>query len=122
MIDEFPAFAVAASNAQGATTVREATELRHKESDRIAVLCKELRKLGVKLSEHADGFTLSGETPPRGGVVEAHGDHRLAMSLAVAGLAAGETVQVNGAEVIAESYPDFVETLNAMGADMRGDT
>jgi 3-phosphoshikimate 1-carboxyvinyltransferase len=119
MIDEFPVFAVAAAFASTPTVVREATELRYKESDRITVLCQELRALGVSVIEHPDGFALPGGSPPLGGEVNPHGDHRLAMSLVVAGLASARTVQVNGAEIIDESFPDFVATLRGLGAEVR---
>jgi 3-phosphoshikimate 1-carboxyvinyltransferase len=116
MIDEFPAFAVAAAFAAGKTTVREAQELRYKETDRIAVLCNELKTLGVVVEEQLDGFTLAGNTPPIGGLVKAHGDHRLAMALAVAGLGAEKVITVQGAEILNESFPTFAETLQGLGA------
>jgi 3-phosphoshikimate 1-carboxyvinyltransferase len=115
MIDEFPIFAIAAAYASGATTVSEAAELRLKESDRIAVLCEELRKLGVQAVEHADGFTIQGGAAVRGGMIQPHGDHRLAMSLAVAGLASQAPVAVQDAQIIEESYPEFTQTLQALG-------
>ncbi len=118
MIDEFPAFAIAAACAEGETRVRDAEELRHKESDRIAVMCGELLKLGVKVREFPDGFLLSGG-PVRGGAAEAHGDHRLAMSLALAGLVSEEPVAVHGAEAMNESFPDFAQCLRELGADVR---
>jgi len=115
MIDEFPVFAVAACFAEGVTEVRDAEELRYKETDRISVLCGELRKLGARLDEHKDGFTLRGGTL-QGGVCEAQGDHRLAMSLALAGLAAPLPVTVRHAEILNESFPDFVPQLRMLGA------
>lgn len=119
MIDEFPAFAVAAAFARGKTVVREAEELRYKESDRIAALCGELRKLGVDAQETADGFIIPGGGVRGGGEVEAHGDHRLAMSLVVAGLAAERAVRVAGAELSEESFPDFLHVLQSLGMDVR---
>jgi 3-phosphoshikimate 1-carboxyvinyltransferase len=115
MIDEFPIFAIAAAYASGVTTVSEAAELRLKESDRIAVLCEELRKLGVQAVEHADGFTIQGGIGVQGGVIQPHGDHRLAMSLAVAGLASQAPVAIRDAQIIEESYPEFTQTLQALG-------
>jgi 3-phosphoshikimate 1-carboxyvinyltransferase len=115
MIDEFPVFAVAACFAQGVTEVREAEELRYKETDRISVMCGELKKLGVSLEEHKDGFTIRGGTL-QGGTCEAHGDHRLAMSLALAGLASPSPVTVQQAEILNESFPDFVPQLRSLGA------
>jgi 3-phosphoshikimate 1-carboxyvinyltransferase len=119
MIDEFPVFAVAAAFAKGTTVVRQAEELRLKESDRIAMICQELTRLGVNIRETPDGFTVSGAECPRGGQVEAHGDHRLAMSLAVAGLACQQPVTVHGAEMTAESFPNFAAILQALGADLQ---
>jgi 3-phosphoshikimate 1-carboxyvinyltransferase len=116
MIDEFPVFAVAAALASGETVVREAVELRHKESDRITALGQELGRLGVLFDETPDGFTIQGGRPLPGGRVESHGDHRLAMSLAVTGLAARGPVQVDGAEMIGESFPGFVSVLRLLGA------
>jgi 3-phosphoshikimate 1-carboxyvinyltransferase len=119
MIDEFPAFAVAAAYARGTTLVSEADELHHKESDRISALCQELCSLGVQASETPDGFIIQGGQALQGGTVQPHGDHRLAMSLAVAGLAAQAPVTVEGAEIIAESFPEFVTILQNFGADLR---
>jgi len=119
MIDEFPVFAVAAAFAEGQTTVRDAEELRHKESDRIAKICQELRVLGVDLQEAPDGFTINGGKPISGGEVHAHGDHRLAMALTVGGLAAQRPVTVEGVEIIAESFPGFITTLQSLGAALR---
>lgn len=116
MIDEFPVFAAAAAAADGVTLVRDALELRHKESDRIALLCSEMQKLGVQIEEKEDGFVVYGGRPIRGGCVQAHGDHRLAMALAVTGLAAREPVIVEGADVVRESFPNFVELMQSLGA------
>jgi 3-phosphoshikimate 1-carboxyvinyltransferase len=116
MIDEFPALAVAAACAEGTTTVREAEELRYKESDRIAALCGELRRLGVAALETPDGFILPGGGLRGGALVDAHGDHRLAMALTVAGLASERPVRVAGAELSEESFPEFIPALQALGA------
>ena len=116
-IDELPALAVAAAFAEGTTTVRDAEELRVKESDRIAALTVELRKLGVAIEERPDGFTIEGSAGNalHGANVNGGGDHRLAMALAVAGLLAdGETV-VGDAEAVAVSYPGFWEDLERAG-------
>jgi len=118
MIDEFPIFAVVATQAEGLTRVRDAAELRVKESDRIAALAAELRRMGARIEEHPDGFTIYGPTPLRGATVHSHGDHRLAMALAVAGLIAqGETI-VEDAGCIADSFPGFVEAMRALGAEI----
>lgn len=118
MIDEFPALAVAACFAEGVTDVHDAGELRYKESDRIAVMCRELRSLGAVVEERADGFSIQGGSL-RGGVCEARGDHRLAMSLALAGLAAPEPVRVRGAEILNESFPGFLPSLRRLGVENR---
>lgn len=118
LIDEFPILGVAATQARGVTEVRDAAELRVKEVDRIAMLAGELRKLGAQVEERPDGFAIEGPRRLRGAEVDSHGDHRLAMSLAVAGLIAeGETV-VRDAACIADSFPGFVELLVALGAEM----
>jgi 3-phosphoshikimate 1-carboxyvinyltransferase len=115
MIDEFPMLAVMATQARGETIVRDAEELRVKESDRIGTLATELRKFGAQIEEQPDGFSIEGPTRLQGAVVDSHGDHRLAMSLAVAGLIAeGETTIVN-AEAYRESFPNFVELMQSLG-------
>jgi 3-phosphoshikimate 1-carboxyvinyltransferase len=116
MIDEFPIFAVLASQAQGETIVREAEELRVKESDRIGSLASELRKLGVQIEERADGFIIAGPMRLRGAIVDSYSDHRLAMSLAVAGLIADGETTVTRAEAYRESFPNFIELLQGLGA------
>ena len=117
-IDEFPIWAVAATQAAGNSTARDAAELRVKEVDRIGVLAGELQKLGANLTEHPDGFTIHGPTRLYGAKVDSHDDHRLGMSLAIAGLVAtGETI-VHNAHCIADSFPGFVETMQSLGANM----
>lgn len=111
MIDEFPIFAVAATQAEGETRVRDAQELRVKESDRVASAAQELRKLGAQIEETADGFTILGPTRLRGAHVYAHGDHRLAMSLAVAGLIAEGDTRIDGWECVDDSFPGFADRL-----------
>ncbi len=111
MIDEFPVLAVAATQAEGQTVVRDARELRVKETDRIATTVEELCKLGANIAPTDDGFIVNGPTPLRGTVVDSHGDHRLAMALAVAGLIAeGETV-VENTECISDSFPGFEDVI-----------
>ena len=118
MIDEIPIFAIAAAQAQGRTVVSQAGELRYKESDRISALCQELHRLGVKVEEKPDGFIINGWEGVQGGVVESHGDHRLAMSFVVAGLAARKTVVVQNAEIIRESFPGFCDVLVDLGGEV----
>ena len=112
-IDEFPALAAVAAFAEGDTVVREARELRYKESDRIAAIVTQLRTLGADAEEYPDGFRIRGGTL-KGGTAHANGDHRLAMSMALCGLRAPVTVE--GAEILNESFPSFVPTLQALGA------
>jgi 3-phosphoshikimate 1-carboxyvinyltransferase len=114
MIDEFPILAVAATQAQGSTIVHDAAELRVKETDRIATVVTELRKLGAQIEPYEDGFAVSGPTSLRGTVVESHGDHRLAMALAVAGLVAEGETTVRNTEWIADSFPGFEELLRSL--------
>ncbi len=121
MIDEFPVFAVAAACARGDTVVAQADELRHKESDRITALCQELRLLNVEVDETPDGFIVHGDASRLNGnpsPLQTHGDHRLAMSLVVAGLAARESVTIADPGIISESFPAFVETLRSLGAKL----
>lgn len=116
MVDEFPILAVAATQAEGETVVRDAAELRAKETDRIATTVAELMKLGSCIEERPDGFVVEGPTSLRGTHVNSHGDHRLAMSLIVAGLLAeGETI-VEGTECIEDSFPGFEGILTALGS------
>ena len=111
LIDELPVLAVAATQAHGTTVVRDAAELRVKESDRISSVVRELRKLGAQIEELPDGFEVHGPSPLHGSVVDARGDHRLAMALAVAALAAHGETTILGAESIAVSFPGFETTL-----------
>lgn len=118
MIDEFPIFGVAAAYATGVTIVRQARELRHKESDRIHSLCQELSRLNVNIQELEDGFIVEGGHPLSGGTVFSHHDHRLAMALSAAGLAAQDTVCIEHAGVIDESFPSFVDILKSLGVEI----
>jgi 3-phosphoshikimate 1-carboxyvinyltransferase len=114
LIDEIPVLAVAAACAGGVTEVRDAAELRVKESDRIRAVATELAKLGARIEERPDGFRIHGGAPLRGAVVQSWGDHRMAMALTVAGLVAeGQTV-VEDTQCIATSYPDFLPTLGRL--------
>jgi len=117
-IDEFPIWAVAATQAAGSSTARDAAELRVKEVDRIAVLAGELRRFGVEIEEHDDGFTVEGPQRLVGAEVDSHDDHRLGMALAVAGLVAEGTTAVDGAPCMADSFPGFIETMQQLGASM----
>ena len=114
MIDEFPVLFVAAACAEGVTTIRGAEELRVKESDRIAVMATGLRVLGVRIEEIPDGAVIEGGAL-RGGTVESHGDHRIAMAFAVAGAVAGSSITIRDCANVATSFPGFVELANGCG-------
>src|SRR5580704_5335180 len=114
-IDELPLIALLGCFAEGETVVRGAAELRLKESDRIATVVEGLRGLGADIEATEDGFAVAGTGGLRGGLLDAHGDHRLAMLGAVAGLASREGVEVLGIEAAAVSYPGFVEDLQRLG-------
>lgn len=118
MIDEFPIFAVAAAYAEGTSTVKDASELRLKESDRIRVLCAEMKNLGADIEETADGFIIHGHGELTGGTIDPHGDHRLAMSMAVAGLASTSPVNIQQPEIMDESFPGFADVLTGLGASL----
>jgi 3-phosphoshikimate 1-carboxyvinyltransferase len=113
-IDELPLVALLGCFAEGETEVRGAQELRLKESDRIATVVEGLRGLGADIEAIDDGFAVRGSGGLRGGVLDAHGDHRLAMLGAVAGLASREGVEVRGVEAAAVSYPAFTDDLAAL--------
>jgi 3-phosphoshikimate 1-carboxyvinyltransferase len=114
-IDELPLVALLGCFAEGETVVRGARELRVKETDRIATVVDGLRGLGADIEATDDGFVVQGTGGLRGGVMPAHGDHRLAMLGAVAGLASREGVEVDGMEAAAVSYPGFEADLAALG-------
>lgn len=114
-IDEFPVLFVAAACAAGKTTFSGIGELRVKESDRIAAMAAGLRELGIRVDESEDGAAVHGG-PFGGGTVQSFGDHRIAMSLAVAGTIADAPVTVGNTDAVATSFPGFVELLGTLGA------
>ena len=113
-IDELPVLAVAATQAEGRTLVREAQELRVKETDRIKAIVTELKAMGARIEEQPDGFIVDGPTPLRGASVKTYGDHRMAMSLAVAGLVAECQTTIEGTECAVVSFPGFFDKLNSL--------
>ena len=113
-IDELPLVALAACFAEGTTVIRDAEELRRKESDRIETVTAALRALGGKVEATADGMVVEGTGGLRGGTIESHGDHRIAMLGAVAGLASREGVEVHGMDAAAVSYPGFEADLASL--------
>ena len=111
VIDEIPILAVLGALASGQTVIRNAAELRVKETDRLRALTTNLKAMGARVDEYADGLVITGGYPLRGARVSSFGDHRIAMAFAVAGLfAEGETV-IEDCDCIATSYPGFEETL-----------
>lgn len=117
-IDEFPLLMAMAAAGQGETVIAGAEELRVKESDRLAVMSRQLRRLGVHVDERPDGATVRGG-PVRGGRVDSEGDHRIAMSLAVLALVAEGPVEIDGAEWIHTSYPEFSDHLESLGVQLQ---
>ncbi len=113
-IDELPLLALAACFAEGTTTIRDAEELRRKESDRVETVTAALTALGADVESTADGMVIEGTGGLRGGAVSSHGDHRIAMLGAVAGLASAEGVEVEGMEAAAVSYPGFEADLRSL--------
>ncbi|MET0934689.1 MAG: 3-phosphoshikimate 1-carboxyvinyltransferase [Luteibacter sp.] len=115
MIDEFPALFIAATVAEGLTTIRGAAELRVKESDRIASMANGLRACGVEIDELPDGAMIRGGQRIGGGTIDSHGDHRIAMSFAIAGLVASAPITIGDCANVATSFPGFMELANAVG-------
>ena len=114
LIDEIPIIAVLATQAEGTTTIKDAKELRVKESDRIKTISTELKKMGAKIEEKEDGMVIYGPTKLKGAKINSYGDHRVAMSMAVAGLIAdGETI-IEDTECIKTSFPGFEDILNKL--------
>lgn len=111
LIDEIPILAVAAVFAEGTTIVKDAEELRVKESDRITVMATQLTQMGASVKELPDGMEITGGTTLKGTEVDSFTDHRIAMSLAIAALNASGTTTIHRAEAAAISYPDFTATL-----------
>jgi 3-phosphoshikimate 1-carboxyvinyltransferase len=116
LIDELPILAVAGTHARGGLEVSGAAELRVKESDRIAALAEGLRALGADVEERADGFRVRGGGGLRGGRVRSHGDHRIAMSLAVAALAAKGETEIEDAACAEVSFPEFFSLIESARA------
>jgi len=119
LLDEAPLIALLATQARGRTVIRDAAELRVKESDRIAATAHELQRLGATIATTPDGLIIDGPTPLRGARCESHGDHRIAMMVAVAALIAEGETFLDGAECVEVSYPGFFEVLNGVAAGRR---
>jgi 3-phosphoshikimate 1-carboxyvinyltransferase len=115
-IDELPLVAVLATQAEGETVVRDAGELRVKESDRIVAMTQGLRAMGADIEERDDGWVIRGPRRLRGAGLAANLDHRIAMALAVAGLVAQDETIIEGAETVATSFPEFADVMASLGA------
>ncbi|BAZ66058.1 3-phosphoshikimate 1-carboxyvinyltransferase [Fischerella sp. NIES-4106] len=114
LIDEIPILAVASVFAAGTTVIKDAAELRVKESDRIAVMAQQLNKMGAKVTELPDGMEITGGTPLVATDLDSYTDHRIAMSLAIAALVATGKTTIHRAEAASVSYPNFISTLQSV--------
>ncbi|MEM6916926.1 MAG: 3-phosphoshikimate 1-carboxyvinyltransferase [Verrucomicrobiota bacterium] len=116
LIDEIPILAVAAALAEGTTVIKNAQELRVKESDRISAVAENLRRMGVPVEEFADGMEITGVEELEGAEINSLGDHRIAMAFAIAGLFADRETLIRGVECIETSYPGFIRELDQLQA------
>lgn len=114
LIDEIPLLALLGTQAEGITRITGANELRHKETDRIRTIGENLRKMGARVEELENGLIIEGPTPLRGNHLNSHGDHRIAMTLAIASIIAGEETYIEGFNCIRISYPDFLRDLYSL--------
>jgi 3-phosphoshikimate 1-carboxyvinyltransferase len=114
LIDELPMLAVVGTQVAGGLTIRDAAELRLKETDRIAATVKNLRAMGAEVEEHEDGLTIPQRTPLRGARIDAHNDHRIAMAFTIAALLAEGDSEIVGAECVAVSFPEFYTLLESV--------
>jgi 3-phosphoshikimate 1-carboxyvinyltransferase len=123
MIDEYPIFAMAAAIAKGTTRMAGLAELKVKESNRLSAIAEGLRACGVKVAEDGDALTVEGSSgaPAGGAEVDAHLDHRIAMSFLVLGMAATRPIGVTGAETIGTSFPGFATLMGGLGANIRAE-
>lgn len=117
IIDEIPILAVAATQANGVTTIKDAHELRVKESDRLSALAENLDKMGAKVREKDDGLVITGPTPLRGASINSYGDHRIAMAFSIAALIAEGETTIENAECVDVSFPTFYDILEAVSRD-----
>jgi len=114
LIDELPLLALVGSQIDGGIQIRDAAELRHKESDRLAATAANLRAMGADVEEFEDGLAVSGPTQLHGALIDSHGDHRIAMAFSVAALIAEGETQIDGAECVAISFPEFFTLLESV--------
>ena len=116
--DLVPVLTVLAALSEGVTEIVGAARLRFKESDRLAAMNEVLTMLGAKVTEHPEGMTIEGVKRLKGGVVDSHNDHRIAMAAAIASFACEDKLTITGAESVRKSYPDFWEDFKKMGGDI----
>ena len=114
LIDEIPVIAVMACAASGTTVIRDAAELKVKESNRIRTVVDNLKAMGAHIEETDDGMVIEGGYPLHGGLIESHLDHRIAMSFAIASLIAEEETTIQNADCVNISYPSFYEDLERL--------
>ena len=114
VIDELPILAVLGSQVMGGISIRDAAELRIKESDRISATVENLRAMGAEVEEHDDGLTIADRSPLRGATIKSHGDHRIAMAFTVAALIAEGESEIVGADCVGVSFPEFFEVLDSL--------
>jgi 3-phosphoshikimate 1-carboxyvinyltransferase len=114
LIDELPLLAVVGSQIDGGIQIRDAAELRHKESDRLATTAANLRAMGAEVEEFDDGLAVSGRTQLHGALIDSHRDHRIAMAFSVAALLAEGETEITGAECVAISFPEFFTLLESL--------
>lgn len=118
-IDELPIILIAAATANGKTILRNAAELRVKESDRISAMCAGFKNIGVMVHEYSDGMMIEGPQSFLGGEIDSFGDHRIAMAFAIAGNIAAQHIQIKNAEMISTSFPNFITLANTVGMKIR---
>ncbi len=119
--DLVPILAVLACQAKGQTRIFNASRLRFKESDRLSTTTTELKKMGARIDETKDGIIIEGPTRLHGAEIDSHNDHRIAMACTVAGLIAKGPTMIEGVECISKSYPEFIEHMQSLGADIELD-
>ena len=119
LIDEIPALCILASLAKGTTIIKDAAELKVKESDRITAMCENLTNLGIKATPTEDGMIIEGSDHICGGKIKSYGDHRIAMSFAIASLISDSEITIDDFDCINISYPKFLETLKSVATNLR---
>ena len=114
LIDEIPILSIIATQAMGTTEIRDAKELRVKESDRIKSIIFNLKNMGASVEEYDDGFSIHGPTPLKGAKIKTYNDHRIAMAFTVAGLIAKGTTTLDNPKCVEISFPDFFKLLESV--------